>query len=145
EGVELILDGATDIKNGITSSTFKTVPDAPVSSFELKLPTGPFSALGTFLPHNSYNLCGQSLLMPTIITGQNGATFDQNTHIEVTGCPTAISISSHKVKGKTTTLSVYVPGAGKLTATGKGLRGVTKTASGQEDITVSLTQRKSGK
>jgi hypothetical protein len=28
------------------SSTFKTVPDAPITSFELKLPTGNYSILG---------------------------------------------------------------------------------------------------
>ena len=39
----------------------------------------------------------------------------------MTGCPTAISISSHRVKGKTATFSVYVPAAGKVTASGKGL------------------------
>jgi hypothetical protein len=30
---------------GITSSTFKTVPDQPFTAFELSLPTGKFSAL----------------------------------------------------------------------------------------------------
>ncbi len=32
-------------KQGITSSTFKTVPDVPVGTFELTLPQGQFSAL----------------------------------------------------------------------------------------------------
>jgi hypothetical protein len=40
-GVKLELVGTTFIsKAGITSSTFKTVPDAPVGSFELTLPRG---------------------------------------------------------------------------------------------------------
>ena len=47
-GVTLDLHGETFInsKTSITSSTFHTVPDAPVGSFELDLPEGPFSALG---------------------------------------------------------------------------------------------------
>jgi hypothetical protein len=45
-GVTIDLTGATFIsKSGITSSTFKTVPDQPFSTFELTLPTGKFSAL----------------------------------------------------------------------------------------------------
>jgi hypothetical protein len=35
------------------------------------------------------SLCGQSLLMPTAFTGQNGATLNQTTKISVTGCPKA--------------------------------------------------------
>ena len=46
DGVTIILTGNTFIsKAGITSSTFKTVPDQPVTSFELTLPEGPYSAL----------------------------------------------------------------------------------------------------
>ena len=87
ENVTLILDGNTLIKNGITSSTFKAIPDAPVSSFELKLPTGPFSILSSNVPQSAkYSLCGQTLAMPTEITGQNGALITQTTKISVTGC-----------------------------------------------------------
>ena len=83
--------------------------------------------------------------MPTEFLAQNGAVIHESTKIVVTGCPTAISISSHKVKGKTATLSVYVPSAGKLTATGKGLSSGSKTPSGQETITVTVSQKKAGK
>jgi hypothetical protein len=87
EGITLILDGNTDIKKGITSSTFKSVPDAPISSFELKLPTGKFSILGTNLPQKAkYSLCDQTLMMPTAITGQNGAEIHESTKIVVSGC-----------------------------------------------------------
>jgi hypothetical protein len=88
EGVTLVLDGNTSIKNGITSSTFKTVPDAPISAFELKLPTGKYSVLGANVPAKAnYSLCGQTLAMPTAITGQNGAVVKQTTKIAVSsGC-----------------------------------------------------------
>jgi hypothetical protein len=33
------------------------------------------------------SLCGQNLLMPTTLTGQNGAQVKQITKIVVTGCP----------------------------------------------------------
>ncbi|HYM45496.1 MAG TPA: hypothetical protein VES65_04960, partial [Solirubrobacteraceae bacterium] len=87
EGITLILDGQTNIKKGITSSTFDAVPDAPVSSFETVLPEGPHSALTTNLPASAkYSLCNTTLQMPTVITGQNGAVIEQNTKISVQGC-----------------------------------------------------------
>jgi hypothetical protein len=101
ENVTLVLVGNTQIKNGITSSTFKTVPDAPVSSFELKLPTGPFSILGANVPQSKkYNLCGQTLPMPTQITAQNGAVIKQTTKIAITGCPKAKKTKAKQAKGK---------------------------------------------
>jgi uncharacterized repeat protein (TIGR01451 family) len=102
EGVTLVLDGSTDIKKGITSSTFKTVPDAPIRSFELKLPTGKFSVLSANLPEKAkYDFCGQALSMPTEITGQNGAVLKHTTKIGVTGCPKVKKkAKKHKKHGK---------------------------------------------
>ena len=89
-GVTIDLHGETFIsKAGITSSTFRTVPDQPVTSFELTLPEGPFSALAA-----NGNLCKSTLKMPTAFTAQNGAQIKQSTPISVTGCP------KHKTKAK---------------------------------------------
>jgi hypothetical protein len=87
EGVTIVLDGKTDIKKGITYSRFDTVPDAPISVFETRLPEGPHSILTTNLPASAKrSLCRQSLAMPTVITGQNGKQIKQSTKIAVTGC-----------------------------------------------------------
>jgi hypothetical protein len=84
-GVTVDLVGTTFIsKSGITSSTFKTVPDVPVGSFVLTLPEGRFSALAA-----NGNLCKSKLVMPTTFVAQNNATMKQNTKISVTGCPKA--------------------------------------------------------
>jgi len=83
DGVTVQLHGETFIsKAGVTSSTFRTVPDVPINSFELKLPQGPYSALAA-----NGNLCNSKLTMPTAFTGQNGAVIHQSTKISVTGCP----------------------------------------------------------
>jgi hypothetical protein len=88
EGVKLELIGSINIKKSITSSAFNAVPDAPISSFELQLPEGPHSGLAAVLPAKAKgSLCGTSLVMPTTMTGQNGAVIKQNTKIAVTGCP----------------------------------------------------------
>jgi len=87
EGITLIIDGTTDIKAGITYSKFETAPDAPFTTFEAVLPTGPYSVFTANVPMKAkYSLCGTSLAMPTEITGQNGAVIKQSTKIAVTGC-----------------------------------------------------------
>jgi hypothetical protein len=90
-GVTVHLVGSTFIneRTGITSSTFKTVPDVPVGSFELTLPEGPFSALAA-----NGSLCKKGLAMPTEFVGQNGALIQTSTKIAVTGC----AKTKHKAK-----------------------------------------------
>jgi hypothetical protein len=85
-GVTVNLVGSTFIneKTGITSSTFKAVPDVPVGTFELTLPEGPFSALAAV-----GNLCKKKLAMPTEFVAQNGEVIQQSTKIKVEGCPKA--------------------------------------------------------
>jgi hypothetical protein len=91
-GVTLDVHGETFIsKAGITSSTFHTIPDAPVGSFELNLPEGKYSALAA-----NGNLCKSKLAMPTAFTAQNGLEIHESTKISVTGC------AKHKAVKKAT-------------------------------------------
>jgi hypothetical protein len=129
EGITIDLVGNTDIKKGITYSRFETVPDAPISAFELKLPGGTGALLAA-----TKNLCAptktvtasrkvtkrvhgrnkrvtvkvkqtvaEPLLMPTTITGQNGAVVKQSTKIAVTGCAKAKTKAKKKKKSKAKT------------------------------------------
>ncbi len=101
-GVTIDLVGSTFIKSGVTSSTFKTVPDAPVGSFELTLPEGKYSALTAL-----GNLCKSKLAMPTEFVAQNGAEIHESTKIAVTGCPKTKKQKKlrkkHRAKGKGST------------------------------------------
>ncbi len=122
-GFTIDLHGETFInKAGITSSTFASVPDQPIGSFELTLPEGKYSALAA-----NGNLCAPtktvtvkkkvtikskghkktvtrkvkqttagSLVMPTAFTAQNGTEIHQNTPIAVTGCPKATKTEKAK-------------------------------------------------
>jgi hypothetical protein len=82
DNVTIALVGTTNISPaGITSTTFKTLPDSPFSSFELTLPEGKFSALAA-----NGNLCTSKLVMPTEFVGQNGSKINESTKIRVTGC-----------------------------------------------------------
>jgi len=119
-GVRVILEGTTDIKKGITTSTFASVPDVPVSSFALNLPTGPHSALAAF-----GNLCAHGLFMPTVITAQSGAVFKQKTKIAVAGC--GVRIVRKRVRGHTLLITIQTPGAGRVTVTGRNLKTVKRS------------------
>jgi uncharacterized repeat protein (TIGR01451 family) len=122
EGVELIVDGKTQIKKGITFSHFETIPDAPISSFEFNSPQGPFSLFGANgnlckptktlmvkkritvrrhgklvkVTHNVSQQVAEPLLMLTTLTAQNGAVIKQNTKIAVTGCSKPKQAKNHK-------------------------------------------------
>ena len=83
-GVTIDLVGSTFIKKGVTSSTFKSTPDAPLTMFELTLPRGPFSALAA-----NGNLCKAKLNVPNVFNAQNGLSLRETSKIKVTGCPKA--------------------------------------------------------
>jgi hypothetical protein len=97
EGVTVYLHGETFInKAGITSSTFRTIPDVPIGTFELKLPQGTDSALAA-----NGNLCTSKLVMPTTFVGANGMSIKQSTPIKATGCPKKkVKKGKHIAKGK---------------------------------------------
>jgi hypothetical protein len=103
DGVRAELTGNINIaaKTEVTSSTFASIPDAPVTSFEFNLPEGTHSALAINLPSKDKgNLCGIGLAMPTTITGQNGVVVKQSTKIAVSGCPKPKKKAKKKAKTK---------------------------------------------
>jgi hypothetical protein len=95
-GVRVDLVGNTFIsKTGITSSTFKTVPDVPVSTFQLYLPEGQYSALAA-----NGNLCRATLKMPTTFVAQDGTTIHTTTPISVTGCKGTAAARDARARSK---------------------------------------------
>jgi hypothetical protein len=119
-GVRVVLVGNTDIKKGITTTTFANTPDVPVTSVTVNLPLGPHSALAAF-----GDLCTAKLIMPTTIIAQNGKQFKQNTKIGTSGC--GVRIVGHKVIGNTVYLTVKTFAAGRLTGSGKGVSRVARS------------------
>ena len=141
EGLTIDLAGETFIngKTGITSSTFNAVPDVPFSAFDLKLPEGPYSALGF-----NGTPCTSSLLMPTTITAQNGTIIKQATHIAVAGCPkaktAAIKIIKASTRGHELLVTLKTSSAGRIELAGPGLWTLTRTLNpGSHKLAVSLT------
>ena len=136
DGVSVTLDGQTKIKNGITSSAFSTIPDVPVSSFTLNLPTGPYSALSAV-----GSLCRAPLFMPTTIASQSAKKITQKTKIAVSSCP--VLILSARVSGHRAILRVKVPAAGRLSVGGGDLQHLTRRVrkAGVLTLKVGLSRR----
>jgi hypothetical protein len=103
-GITIELHGETfiDNKTGVTSATFRNLPDVPFESIEVNLPTGPYSEFGTNLPaKDRYNFCGQKLVMPTAFKASNGAEIHQNTPLTITSCPKPKHKTHHKTNKHT--------------------------------------------
>jgi hypothetical protein len=149
DGVRVILDGQTHIGGTVTSSRFSAIPDVPISSFDLSLPTGPYSALSA-----NGSLCKGALVMPTTITAQSGAKIAQSTQISVSGCVSAaartrakstLKVTRHRVKGDTATLRVYVPAAGRLTVNGAYLKRIARTIKKAGMVTLKISLSSGGR
>jgi hypothetical protein len=135
DGVEVVLVGHTHISSaGITTSTFESLPDVPISSVTVDLPMGPDSTLDT-----DGRLCRTKLLAPTTIIAQSGAKITQNTQISVSGCP--IELISHKRHSSRVTLTVWTPQPGLLTIGGRGVKRLRKRVkkAGEVKVSVPLT------
>lgn len=111
-GITIKQTGTVNITKGITTTNFKTIPDAPFTNLELTLPPGPHSILTA-----TTNLCTttihttthkhhktihhttthhRTITIPTTITAQNNATIHQNTPIIIAGCKNNTTTRHHK-------------------------------------------------
>jgi hypothetical protein len=75
--IEIELDGRIDSLKGGVRTTFETVPDAPITKFDLDLRGGKRGLL-----INSENLCVGSHKVTQHLVGQNGATVNRQSRLE---------------------------------------------------------------
>jgi hypothetical protein len=87
QGVTLRMDGRASVRGGAAAVTFRSLPDVPLSTFDLVLSPGPRSLLVANLPTGARgDMCGRRLTMPVSVTAQNGAVVAQNATVAVSGC-----------------------------------------------------------
>jgi hypothetical protein len=134
DGITTILIGHTNVVNSIITTTFESLPDVPVSSFTMKLPTGSNSVLAA-----NGNLCTANLVMPTTIVAQSGPTVTQKTKITPTNCP--VQILKHRTSGATAIMTVQLPAGGRISGSGADLKTVKRNLSnsGKATLNVPLT------
>jgi hypothetical protein len=81
DGVTVEIAGSTQIRHGIVSSIFKSMPDLPFASLELNLPRGRHSVLGA-----SADLCDSQPYLSVRLRAQSGAEVKRRVRIAVTAC-----------------------------------------------------------
>jgi hypothetical protein len=151
EGVTLDVDGQSFVSSaGVLKVTFNSVPDAPFSTFETTLPSGPHSQFTSSKTASkaSASQCGETLVAPTTIIGQNGAQITQQTKIGIEGCgPIKPKVSIGKVQSKVSSLLVTVSTSksGHLKISGAGLKTVNKKGLAEGTHRVMITLTKAGK
>ncbi len=95
-GLSLQLKGTVEVNNGINITTFDSLPDIPMSLFELDLPEGRHSLLGA-----TENLCAKHRSMFETVVGQNGARNESSVGVAVEGCQARAAKASAHRRGKT--------------------------------------------
>jgi hypothetical protein len=146
-GVRVVLVGNTNINAGVTTTTFRSLPDVPVTSFALDLPRGPHSALTA-----NGELCAAPIVMPITIVAQNGAQVRQNTNVSVAGCPPGhgaharrgVKILRRKVTHTALILTIQTFDAGRLRCSGKNLQTVSRRVRKDSTTTLKMPLSRSG-
>jgi hypothetical protein len=147
EGVTLDVEGESFVSNsGALKVTVPAVPDAPFSTFETVLPSGLDSQF-TSVKSSSQAVssqCGENMVAPISMVGQNGAESSEQVKVKVSGCgPVHPRISMGKVTASAGSLAVVVRTSerGSVTISGPGIRRLVKkgVAAGTHRLRVRLT------
>lgn len=138
EGVTIVVDGQSSLAaNGALTSTFTSIPDAPFSSLQAKLPAAPNSLFTNARTHGT--LCGEKLVAAVTLVAHDGGEINENTSMAIAGCPPSspspppppphhppphprVSIKKVKVGARGLTLEVTTSLLGRLRIDGHGLR-----------------------
>jgi hypothetical protein len=136
-GVRVRLSSTIDLSSGI-KSTFKSIPDVPISEFLLTLDAGPASALSS-----TADFCAAPLTLSSSIVAQSGAKQDGQSSVGVAGCP--VKIVAAKVGARSAKLTLRAPAAGTVRLTGKGLARKTVTFAGAGTKAVRVPLSRSGR
>jgi hypothetical protein len=135
-GVRILLVGHTAIRSGITTTTFASNPDVPISSFTLTLPTGPHSLLSA-----NGSLCKRPLVMPTTLVAQSGRRIVQRTRLAVGGC---LPIVRRATRARYALVTVRAPAAGRIAMRGFGLELTVRRVGRARRITLRVPLSRAG-
>jgi hypothetical protein len=121
---------------GALVTTFSTIPDAPVSKFSLTIFGGPKGIL--VITGRGRSICNAKQVATASFGAQSGKTKSSSITMR-TPCRSPVSVRRATVKGHAVQVTVHVPAAGKLAASGAGLRGAIKRPARATTVTLTLT------
>jgi len=136
DGVTIYINAASEVRDNHLVTTFDTLPDAPFSSFDLQIDGGKHGILAV----SGANVCAGTQVADAQFTGQNNKVV--NVGIAM-GTPCALGIVKSSHTSTALKIAVGGVGAGKLTATGKGLARVSRTLGSATTATLTLKLSKS--
>lgn len=146
EGVELVVSGESSVSSsGVLKVTFDSVPDAPFSTFETRLPSGPYSQFTstktTTLAKASQ--CGEDLVVPVTMIAHNGAQLTKNVTMSIAGCPPSISVVKAHAGASGVAVTVQSDASGRLAIAGRGLRKLSESrvSAGRHTFTLPYTSQ----
>jgi hypothetical protein len=137
-GVKLVLTGISDVVGDRLVTTFDNVPDAPVSSFTLKVNGGKKGIL--VVSGDKADICKSTQVADQQIDGQNRKTADADVLIQTPSCP--VKVISKTVGARSVVLKVGGLGAGKVTVSGQGLKKTSRTIAQATVATITAARTK---
>jgi hypothetical protein len=114
DGVTIYINAASEVRGNRLVTTFDDLPDAPFSSFDLQINGGKHGILAV----SGANVCADTQIADARFTGQNDKTSDAAVAM---GTPCALGIVKSSHTSTALKVSVGGVGAGKLSATAKGV------------------------
>jgi hypothetical protein len=131
DGVTVYVTGDSDVVGDRLVTTFENLPDAPFSTFDLKINGGKHGILAV----SGTNICAATQIADAEYGGQNGKTYASKVTM---GTPCALGVVKSSRTSTALKLTVGGVGAGRLSASGNGVAKASTTIASATTATLSL-------
>ena len=137
-GLRIDLNADSEVVDEHLVATFRAIPDAPLSRFDLKLTGGAHGVLVV----SGTDVCGQNQTAALAADGHSGATSD-TTIAMATPCP--LALRSSRRTGGAIRMTLGGLGAGTVTVSGTGLKTTRRALASATVATVSVPLTAAGR
>ncbi len=144
EGITIDVEGQSFVSRaGVLTVSFAAVPDAPFSSVEAMLPSGPDSQFTSrrSITRPAASQCGERLQAPVSLRAHDGAELNERVTIRVLSCPRRNLRVHARRAGDAVAVTADLADPARLTITGKAIHDVRARTipAGSHTVRVRLT------